>query len=155
MSAVATEDEVTTSEDTAPRAWTRTPEQDQVVADYQAMIKRMYKNADPDYVAELTDPTILGTPELADLLGYMRKTRVFQLYTDLRELADADQAPHPSAMPDTDAGGGHRGARQIRGIMRGRVIHWALQSGRFWYDFTTRTLRPQDGINHGGAPRRD
>lgn len=156
MSAVATaEDETTTAgEEEAERQWARTDEQNAEIAAYTAMIDRMYPNAGPDLLAALKDTTVLSTEDLVNLFGYKRKTRVFQLYTELSDLAAADQIPHPSAMPDLDATGGHRGARAIRGVMRGRVIHWALQSGRYWWDFVDQILVQQEGINHGGAPRR-
>jgi hypothetical protein len=170
VSTVATmEKETTTSEDDvpatdpgmsaaeaaeAPGRAIRTAEQEQTVAEFLEMVDRMYAGADPRLIAALKDTEILNTEDLAGFLGYKRKTRVFQLYTDLRELADADQVPHPSAMPDVDTVLGHRGARNIRGVMRGRVVHWALQSGRFWWDFINGRLVPQEAINHGGAPRR-
>lgn len=156
MSAVATaEDETTVAGETeAERQWSRTKGQEAEIAAYLAMIDRMYPNAGPEMLAVLKDTTVLSTEDLVALFGYKRKTRVFQLYTDLRELAHAGQTPHPSAMPDADSTLGHRGARAIRGVMKGRLIHWALQSGRYWFDFTTGTLVQQEGINHGGAPRR-
>jgi hypothetical protein len=156
VSAVATEERPDTAADenvAALREWLRTQDQEETVAQYEAMIDRMYAGASPEYIAALKDAEIMSTADLVDFLGYKRHTRVFQLYTDLRELAEADQTPHPSAMPDHDATGGHRGARAIRGVMKGRVIHWALQSGRFWWNARTKQLVPQTGINHGGAPR--
>lgn len=156
MSAVATaEDETTTAgEEEAERQWSRTEEQTAEIAAYTAMIDRMYPNVGPDLLAVLKDTTVLSTEDLVALFGYKRKTRVFQLYSELADLAAGGQTPHPSAMPDLDATGGHRGARAIRGVMRGRVIHWALQSGRYWWDFVDQALVQQEGINHGGAPRR-
>jgi hypothetical protein len=158
VSPVATEDETDTTageEVAALREWLRTQDQEQTIAEYEAMIDKMYAGASPEMLAALKDPTIMTTEDLVTFFGYKRKTRVFQLYTDQRELAEADQTPHPSAMPDHDATGGHRGARAIRGVMKGRAVHWALQSGRFWWNAITKDLAPQEGINHGGAPRRN
>lgn len=154
MSIVATEQPAVTDEAVTPRGWTRTDDQQLTVSAYDAEIDTMYAGASPELLAALKDTTVLGTDDLVDLFGYKRRTRVYQLYSDLRELAAADQTPHPSAMPDLDAVGGHRGAGEIRGVMKGRVIHWGLQSGRFWWDQQTKTIRRQEAINHGGAPRR-
>lgn len=157
MSAVATAENETTDagQNDVPRQWTRTDDRLETVFDYLAMIDRMYADADPRLVAALKDTTIVDTDGVVAFFGYKRRTRVFQLYTDRRELAEADQVPHPSAMPDLDAVAGHRGAREIRGVMKGRLVHWALQSGRYWWDFAAGELVLQEGINHGGAPRQN
>lgn len=138
----------------ALRDWIRTTDQIETVAEYQAMIDDMYAGADPALLAELKNTSIFGTDELMRLFGYKRKTRVFQLYTEARDLAEAGQTPHPSAIPDADASDGHRGARPIRGVMSGRVVQWALQSGRFYWHSIDKRLAEQTAINHGGAPRR-
>lgn len=152
MSTVATE------EKPAERTWTRTPEQERIVADYLAMIAEQYAGADPELVALLRDPEIVGTPEMVEMLGYSvtpksKGTRVFQLYTKARDLAADDQVPHPSAVPEADAFAGRRGAREIRGVMRGRVNYWRLQSGRWWWNPIEKTLIRQEEINVGGAPK--
>lgn len=144
---------VATEED-KPTNWTRTPEQEQIVAEHLARIARKYTGADPLLIEALTDSAIMGTPEVETELGYTRRTRVFQLYTAARDLAEIDQLPHPTAIPEIDATGGHRGTRVIRGIMRGRFVLWAFQSGRFRWDSITRTVVRQDQINHGGAPKK-
>lgn len=145
---------ITMDEKTAPIEWIRTPEQEQIVAEHLARVARKYAGADPLLIQQLTDQTIMGTPEVERELGYKRRTRVFQLYTGARDLHDLDQLPHPSAIPQIDATGGHRGVRVIRGVMRGRFILWARQSGRLRWDSITRTIVPQDKINHGGAPKK-
>lgn len=145
---------INVDEKTAPIEWIRTPKQEQVVADHLARVDRQYAGADPKLIEQLTDPTIMGTPEVERELAYKRRTRVFQLYTSARDLREMDQLPHPSAIPEIDATGGHRGVRIIRGVMRGRFILWALQSGRLRWDSVTRTIVPQDKINHGGAPKK-
>jgi hypothetical protein len=121
------------------------------------MIDEQYANADPQYRELLKDPEILGTPELVELLGYSvtpksKGTRMFQLYTKTRHLTEDDQVPHPSAVPEADATAGRRGAREIRGVMKGRAIHWMEQSGRWRWDPIQRELVLVTGINHGGRP---
>lgn len=136
--------------------WTRTPEQLRVIEDYLTMITKQYEalNADPRLVAMLRDPETIGTGEMCRMLGYEDNTRAFQLYTKQRRLSDADQIPHPSGLPDADANGGKRGPRDIRGVMRGRMWHWMLQSCRFRWDPIRGEIVPQTGINAGGAPRK-
>ena len=158
MNAVATAEEATvgvTVEDDRPIEWTRSEDQTALVDAHLRMVQQMYADAGlpADLVEALRDPEIFGTPELANFFGYLRRTRVFQRYTESRDLRAADQVPHPSAMPEADATGGHRGARQIRGEMAGRVLHWALQAGLHYWD--PRLGRPvrQGAINHGGAPK--
>jgi hypothetical protein len=153
VSTIATEDEATTRNE-VPREWTRTPEQQRIIAEHREMVSSMYAPIDPDLAELLEGPETMGTSELAADLGYLRRTRVFQLYTEQRDLALDDQVPHPSAIPETDATAGHRGAREIRGIMRGRWAQWALQSGRFYWDPMSNNIKRQTSINHGGAPRR-
>lgn len=138
---------------TVTRVWTRTPEQDRMVADYLELIFDQYADADPRLYELLTDEEIVGTPEMVEMLGYTRGTRAFQLYTKARRLAAADQVPHPSAVPEADAFAGKRGPRDIRGAMVGRVRHWMLQSGRGRWDPIAGKIVPQTGINHGGAPQ--
>jgi hypothetical protein len=140
---------------TVVREWTRTPEQTALVHEYLQIIDEQYTrlNADPRLVALLTDMTIIGTPEMCELLGYEKTTRAFQLYTKRRRLAEADQVPHPSAVPEADANGGRRGPREIRGLIRGRMLHWMLQSCRFRWDPIVGAIVPQTGINAGGAPK--
>lgn len=133
-----------------PREWKRDAEQEEVVAEYRRMIAEMYAGAAPAYLAELSSEEILGTPELVKLLRYKRTTRVFQLYGQARDLAEADQVPHPGAMPFMDAFGGMRGPREIRGVDRGRIMQWWLQSGRGWWDSINGRPMPQEDINHGG-----
>lgn len=141
---------------TVVREWTRTPEQRARITSYLQMIKRQYtdRNADPRLVALLTDEETIGTPEMCAMLGYEDTTRAFQLYTKQRRLADIDQVPHPSALPEADANGGKRGPRDIRGVMRGRMWHWILQSCRGRWDPTLGEIVPQTGINAGGSPRK-
>lgn len=135
--------------------WTRTREQQKMLDDYVSMIHEQYTlaNADPKLVAELLDLTIMGTEDLEKFFGYERKTRVYQLYTAIREYAAIGQVPHPSVMPDTDATGGHRGARDIRGVTKGMVIWWQLQSGRRRWDSVRKQVLPSY-LNHGGTPKR-
>lgn len=159
MNAVATTDEATTVgvtvEDGRLIEWTRSDEQAQLVSDHLALVQQMYAAAGlpADLVQALSDQAIYGTPELAAFFGYKRRTRVFQRYTEARDLQAADQVPHPSALPEADATGGHRGAREIRGEMAGRVRQWALQAGlHYWDPRLGREIR-QESINHGGAPK--
>ena len=146
-------EENATSADGPQRTWTRTPEQEAVVADYLKMVSEMYADADPRYLAALRDETIMGTPELQQFYGYLRTTRIFQLYTTSDEMSADGIFPHPSAMPAADATGGQRGQRVIRGFMRGMHLCWALQSGRKRWDPISGQFLPQDDVNHGGAPR--
>jgi hypothetical protein len=139
----------------AAREWVRTNEQEQTIAEFLAMVDKLYAGADPALIAELKSTATLGTDDLAALFGYKRRTRVFQLYSGSSDLAKAGQTPHPSAIPDADASDGHRGARQIRGVMRGRVMHWAMHSGRFYWNSINKRLMPQTAINHGGAPKQN
>jgi hypothetical protein len=141
---------------TVVREWTRTPEQRAMITSYLEMIKRQYTDlgADSRLVARLTDEETIGTPEMCQMLGYEDTTRAFQLYTKQRRLAEADQVPHPSALPEADASGGKRGPRDIRGVMRGRMIHWILQSCRGRWDPILGEVVRQDGINAGGAPKK-
>lgn len=157
MSAVATEERPDTAagDIAALRDWLRTQDQEATVAEYESMIDEMYAGASPEMLAALKDQEIMSTDDLLAFFSYKRRTRVFQLYTTRRVLAEDDQVPHPSAMPDLDATGGHRGARPIRGVSKGRLIHWALQSGRFWWNAVTKQIAVQEGINHGGAPRQN
>lgn len=135
------------------RVWTRTAQQQEIVRAYLAEIEDQYGDADPRLYALLTDPQIVGTPEMVEMLGYTRGTRAFQLYTKARRLAAADQVPHPSAVPEADAFAGKRGPRDIRGCMVGRLRLWMLQSGRHRWDSISGKIVPQTGINHGGAPQ--
>lgn len=148
-------DEAAEDVDVVVREWTRTDAQRDLIADYLKMIDEQYTRlgADRRLVALLTDTTIIGTPEMCDLLGYEKTTRAFQLYTKRRRLAGADQVPHPSAVPEADANGGRRGPREIRGVIRGRMLHWMLQSCRFRWDPIVGNIVPQTGINAGGAPK--
>lgn len=148
MSPVATAEKSSES-----HAWTRTPQQEAIVSEYLARIAEHYATADRELVELLTDPEIVGTPEMMEMLGYSGGTRVFQLYSKARDLAEDDQVPHPSAVPDADATRGRRGAREIRGCMKGRVNYWRLQSGRWWWDSVNKVLARQDDINVGGAPK--
>jgi len=136
------------------REWVRNNEQEETVAQHLEKIDRMYAGADPALIAELKSTKTLGTDDLVQLFGYKRRTRVFQLYSDAQKLAQAGQTPHPSAIPDADASDGHRGAREIRGVMQGRVMYWAMHSGRFYWNSINKRLMPQKSINHGGAPKR-
>ncbi len=159
MNAVAVADDEATAADmeeiiAEAREWVRTNEQEETVAQHLEKIDTMYAGADPALIAELKSTKTLGTDDLVRLFGYKRRTRVFQLYSDAHDLALAGQTPHPSAIPDTDASGGHRGARKIRGVMEGRVTYWAMQSGRFYWNSIQKRLMPQKAINHGGAPKR-
>lgn len=157
MSIVATK---TPDSDAAPavadQQWTRTAEQQRLVDEHLKIVQEQYVDmgADPALVAILLDQRIVGTPEIEAQLGYRRKTRVFQLYSNAAQLAEDDQVPHPGAIPEPDASLGKRGARDIRGIMYGRFVEWTLQSGRKRWDPIQRQVVPQTGINHGGAPRR-
>lgn len=149
MSAVAT----TEDKPAAARNWVRTPEQQKLVDDHITMVREQYADADPLYLELLLDETIMGTPEIVAYLGYTGGTRAFQLYTLARTLAEAGQTPHPSAIPETDATAGKRGPRIIRGAMRGRVVEWAVQSGRKRWDSILRDVVPQEDLSHGGAPQ--
>lgn len=133
--------------------WKRTPDQEEMVAKHLANIQVGYAGAPHDLYAALTDETVLGTAEIAQILEFTRPTRVFQFYTERRDLAAAFQTPHPSAMPEPDASGGHRGAREITGVMKGRFVHWTLHSGRTTWDALKRAIELQKDLNHGGAPR--
>lgn len=146
MSPVATEPK--------PRTWTRTPEQEQLVRDHLAEIEAEWSTADPRLLAELRSTEVMGSEEIMELLGYAATTRVFQLTANARNWADVDQLPHPSALPEADASFGRRGPSTIRGIARGRLVRWAIQSGRVRWDPNSRTLVPQKEIQFGGAPRR-
>ncbi len=155
MSTVATIDTTAQADDKpVERSWVRTPEQEKMVSDHLARVARDYANADPAYRALLEDRTILGTPEVMEMLGYAGGTRVFQLYTKATKLGREDQTPHPSAVPEADATAGRRGPRDIRGTMKGRLILWAVQSGRWRYDLVEQRLVPTQDVNHGGAPLR-
>lgn len=133
--------------------WIRTPQQDRIIAEYLAMIRRQYRDADPRLVELLTDVEPIGTAEQCAMLGY-EPTRAYQLHTKRRRLEKVDQLPHPSALPESDATGGMRGPRVVQGIARGRMVHWILQSCRGRWDPFTGTIVPQAGINAGGAPKR-
>jgi hypothetical protein len=139
----------------APEPWTRTPEQEKLVHDHLRQVKRLYKEKDvgPELMRLLNDPTILGTPESVQFLGYADGTRLFQLYSNYWKLAEDDQVPHPSGFPEPDAFGPNRGPRPVRGIMLGRVALWAILSGRLFWDFAAEDIERQKGINHGGAPK--
>ncbi len=137
----------------APIDWKRTPEQEQMVADHLARVAEGYAGSPDDLIAALTDTSTLGTSEIVQILEFTRPTRVFQLYADRRDLAAAGQIPHPSALPEPDASGGHRGSREITGVMKGRFVRWAMQSGRLSWDSIKRAIELQQDLNHGGAPR--
>lgn len=154
MSTVATAER---EETTAGRIdWSRTPEQQALIDAHIRQVQRQYidMGADPELVALLLDEEILGTPDVQREMGYTKKTRVFQLYAETDRRAADDQMPHPTAFPFTDASPGRRGAREIRGIMFGRFLLWAMQTGRLDWDPINKELVEQTGINHGGAPRR-
>ena len=154
MSAVATlESDASLTE---PSTWNRTPEQQQIVDEHLARVQRQYAdmNADPRLVAMLSDTTPIGTAEIMQDMKYLRSTRVFQLYGLSEKLAAADQIPHPSAIPTTDASPGTRGANEIRGVARGRWGQWTLQSGRKRWDPIRGQIVKQTGVSHGGHPRR-
>lgn len=146
MSPVATEPET--------RQWTRTPEQNQVVRDHLTMIEQDWSTVDPDLLALLKDTDVMDSKAIMAFLGYTATTRVFQLSSNYRNWGEADQLPHPSAMPEADASFGRRGPREIRGTARGRIVHWAIHSGRFRWDPFAKKLVPQTGIQFGGAPRK-
>jgi hypothetical protein len=136
--------------------WNRTPEQRGLINSYLEMIDRQYtqRGADPRLVALLTDTEPVGTHEASRMLGYEDTTRSYQLYTKRRRLEAVDQVPHPSALPEMDATGGMRGPRVVRGVARGRMIHWILQSCRGRWDPIAGAVVPQTGINAGGAPKK-
>lgn len=135
-------------------SWTRSDEQERIVADYLARVQRQYADAgaDPLLVDVLKDPTIVGTEQIVEFFGYVAKTRVFILYRDAYALEKALQTPHPSAIVSPDAYRGKRGPHQVRGIMLGRLVWWALQSGRYRWDSVNKQLRPRK-LNAGGAPK--
>jgi hypothetical protein len=151
---------VATIEDTPAASvnWTRTPEQEAMVREHLERVARDYANAQPEFRALLQNPTILATPEIQELLGYLRTTRIYQLGTKTRDLELADQLPHPSGMPKPDATGDRPDLpprqRQIQGTMLGRLALWAVVSGRRRWDPFTKQLVPQYGIQFGGAPTR-
>lgn len=125
-----------------------------MIRDHLTRVDREWSTADPALIAELKDPTVMDTEDIRNFLGYTGTTRVFQLYSNNRDLGEVDQLPHPSAIPPADATFGRRGPRAIRGTMRGRVVHWAIQSGRVRWDPFTKKLVLQTGIQFGGAPRK-
>lgn len=145
MSPVATEPK--------SRQWTRTPEQDQMVLDHLAEIDAEWSNADRELFLELTSTEVMGSEEIMDLLGYTATTRVYQLNANARNWVEIDQLPHPSAMPEADATFGRRGPSAIVGVSRGRMVLWAIQTGRLIWDPFTKKLVPQTEIQFGGAPR--
>ena len=136
------------------RQWTRTPEQEQMIADHLAMIDQKWSTVDPNLLAELKSTDVMDSEAIRTLLGYTATTRVFQLYSNWRDLGEADQLPHPSAIPEADATFGRRGPREIRGMCRGRVVHWGIHSGRLIWDPFAQQLVLQTDIQFGGAPRR-
>jgi hypothetical protein len=136
------------------RQWTRTPEQEQLITDHLLMVEREWSTTDPELVAELNSTDVMDSEAIRIFLGYTATTRVYQLYSNDRDLAEVDQLPHPSALPPSDSTFGRRGPRQIRGMIRGRVVHWAIQSGRIIWDPFAKQLIVQDKIQFGGAPRR-
>lgn len=145
---------VATQEPETRQPWTRTPEQEQLVADHMSKMDKEYANVDPAFLAALKDPTVLNSDEIKEFLGYAATTRVFQLFSNRRDLAKYDQVPHPSAPPEPDVTFGRRGPREMRGMCRGRLIHWAYQSGRWRWDPFTQEMVRQTGIQFGGAPRK-
>lgn len=159
MSAVATND--TPTSDAAPtsetvpkvRTWTRTHEQEVMVQEHLARMHRQYGGADPELLALLVDETILGTDEVTEVMSLAGSTRAFQWYSAGRDLAAADQSPHPAGAPDMDATAGHRGIRIIRGSIKGRWLLWAMNAGKLTWNPFTHEFERQRFINSGGAPK--
>ncbi len=146
MSPVATEPK--------PRQWTRTAAQERLVREHLVEIDNEWSTADPRLLAELRSTEVMGSQEIMDFFGYTATTRVIQLNANARNWSEVDQLPHPSALPEADATFGRRGPREIRGVMRGRVVRWAIQTGRVRWDPFTKQLVLQTEIQFGGAPRR-
>ncbi len=158
MSPVATDEAPATPTEVpdvpAPGAdWTRTPEQEELVRRHLSKVRSDYAKSDPELRALLEDPAILDTKGQLEFLGYSTAgNRIYQLATNRRDLADADQVPHPSAPPEPDVS---RSKRNITGIMAGRLALWAIVSGRKRWDPIRKTLVDQDAIQFGGAPSGD
>lgn len=146
MSPVATEPK--------PRQWTRTPEQEQMVQDHLAEIAAGWSTAEHELFRELTNTEVMGSEEIMDFLQYTATTRIYQLNANTRSWGEIDQIPHPSAMPEADATFGRRGPSAIVGVIRGRMVLWAIQTGRLVWDPFDRKLVPQTEIQFGGAPRK-
>lgn len=136
--------------------WSPTAEGPELLRRHARQVQRQFvrMGADPALVKLLLDPTILGTADIQQELGYTLPTRVFQLYSDAATLAADDQVPHPRAIPDPDSSPGRRGGRPIRGVHRGRFLLWCVRSGRLWWDSINKELVRQTSVNYGGASRR-
>jgi hypothetical protein len=143
------------TDDTAPatgREWTRTHEQEVLVLQHEELVRQQYR--DPRLRKLLLDETIWGTEDLVREFGLAGATRAFQWYTTGRELAEADQAPHPAGVPEADATKGKRGPRDVRGMTAGRARLWAWGAGKLHWDSIHGVFVRQEHINSGGAPQR-
>jgi hypothetical protein len=140
---------VATQQPPAPAAqWVRTPEGQARFAAHLAKVDRDYRRADPRLRALYKDATILDAVQVMECLNYSATSgRLYQLTMKSRDLALADQVPHPSAVPTHDA------VRDtLQGFTRGMLARWAVQSGRLRIDPFTWRLVPMTGITFGGAP---
>ncbi len=164
MVAVAEKPPVRDSESPPRRTPTRSAEQERLLRDHHALVREMYSARDPQLVQVLEDTTVLWVEDLIELFG-LTDLRIYALYSEGTELAQAGYTVHPGGIPVPDTSGGKRGKFPIRGITRGRLALWALGSGRgVWNpetgEFTflkanaveSMVARAQAALNSGTVP---
>jgi hypothetical protein len=132
--AVAEKPEVTLGTAHAPRP--RTEAQQKLVDDHVALVRDRFAGRDRRLVKRLLDLTVLWTEDLVRLLG-LTEQRTYMLYSAGRDLFEAGELIHPGGIPVADTSGGKRGDSEIRGVVFGRFLLWALGAGRAVWNPTT------------------
>lgn len=113
------------AEGTAHRARPRSAKRQKLVDDHIELINTVYADADPRMRNLLLDQTVMWTEDVLRLFGHGH-VWTYLSYAAGRDLAEAGELIHPGGIPIADTSGGFRGTKEVRGIIKGRLLYWGM-----------------------------